>query len=112
MRNPVSFLRKLGLAEGVSTLVLFLVCMPLKYAAGMPLAVTIGGWIHGALFVVLCASLLQTMLVARWPIGRGALVFFAALIPFGPFVIDKRMKGYEREFGAARSIPDNESVLK
>jgi hypothetical protein len=40
------------------------------------------------------------MIAARWPIVRGALVFVAALLPFGPFVIDRRMKGYAEEFQA------------
>ncbi len=31
----------------------------------------------------------------RWPIACGAMVFIAALLPFGPFVIDKRLKHYE-----------------
>ena len=50
------------------------------------------------LFVVLCASLLQTTIVARWPLARTALVFVAALVPFGPFLLDGRMKQYEQEF--------------
>ena len=44
-------LRLLSIVEGISTLVLFFVAMPLKYAADMPLAVTIAGMIHGFLFM-------------------------------------------------------------
>lgn len=84
------------LAEGVSFLLLLFVAMPLKYAAGLPLAVVIAGWLHGALFMALCFLLLLLVTGSQWPIGRAALVFAAALIPFGPFLIDGRMKRYER----------------
>ncbi len=70
--------------------------MPLKYAAGLPLAVVIAGWVHGILFMGLCFLLMLLVAGSRWPVGRAALVFAAALIPFGPFVIDGRLKRYER----------------
>ncbi len=100
MENPVPFLRRVAWIEGVSFLVLLGVAMPLKYLAGLPLAVKIVGWAHGVLFVVFALALLRTMFVARWPIARSALVFLAALLPFGPFVIDRRMTGYEAEFAS------------
>ncbi len=97
MKNPIPFLRTITLIEGVSFLVLLGVAMPLKYFASLPMAVKWVGWIHGVLFVVFCASLLQTMIVVKWPLARGALVFIAALLPFGPFVMDRRMRAYEAE---------------
>jgi integral membrane protein len=98
MKNPVPFLRTVGLAEGASYLVLLGVAMPLKYLAGMPMAVTVVGGIHGALFVAFCLVLLWTMFVARWPVARGILVFAASIVPFGTFLIDRRMKEYTAEF--------------
>ncbi len=77
---------------------LLFIAMPLKYAAGMPMAVKVVGWIHGGLFVAFCAALVWTMVAARWSFGRGVLVFAAALVPFGPFLLDRRMKGYDAEF--------------
>ena len=85
-------LHLLGLVEGTSTLVLFLVAMPLKYAADMPLAVTIAGSIHGALFVAYLLLLLVVQLKVRWPIGRSIALAVAAVLPFGPFVMDPRIK--------------------
>ena len=46
-------LRVLSIVEGVSTLLLFFIAMPLKYIAGMPMAVTVAGSIHGGLFTIL-----------------------------------------------------------
>ena len=97
-RNPIPLLRAAGLVEGGSFLVLLFVAMPLKYIGGLPQAVKVVGWVHGVLFIVFAAALLYTTFFARWPIGRAALVFVAALLPFGPFVIDRRMKHYDAEF--------------
>ena len=101
-RNPIPFLRAVALCEAVSFLILLGGAMPLKYLADMPLAVKVVGWAHGVLFVVFCAALLYTTVVARWPIGRAALVFVAALLPFGPFVVDRRMNEYAEEFRRRR----------
>lgn len=72
--------------------------MPLKYLAGIPLAVKTVGWAHGVLFVVFGLALLWTWIIARWPLGRVTLVFIGALLPFGPFLLDRRMRSYERDF--------------
>jgi integral membrane protein len=96
--NPIPLLRRAGQVEGVSFLLLLGVAMPLKYLAGQPLAVKIVGWIHGVLFVIFCCALLRVWITARWPFGRVVLVFIAALLPFGPFVVDRRMREWEAEF--------------
>ncbi len=96
--NPIPLLRTTAKIEAISFLVLVGVAMPLKYLAGQPLAVKIVGWIHGVLFVAFCLALLRTMIVARWSLVRGAVMFIASLLPFGPFVVDPRMAEYEREF--------------
>jgi integral membrane protein len=97
--TPVTALRAIGLVEGVSFLLLLGVAMPLKYLAGMPLAVKVLGWAHGVLFIVFCAALLRAVVAARWPLARGAIVFGAALLPFGPFVIDRRLRTWGDEAG-------------
>ena len=100
--NPVPRLRTVTLVEGVSFLVLLLIAMPLKYLAGVPEAVQVFGWVHGVLFIAVCALLLHTTIVARWSLGRAALVVAAALLPLGPFAMDRRMKEYAREFERVR----------
>jgi integral membrane protein len=85
-------LRMLSLIEGTSTLLLFGIAMPLKYLAGLPLAVTIMGTIHGALFVALAAMF--ALGVSRIPIPAelAAKGVAAAIVPFGPFVLDRRLR--------------------
>lgn len=99
MNQPVQFLRRVAFAEGISFLVLLGIAMPLKYLADSPMAVTVVGWAHGVLFVLLCLALFRVWIVAKWSVGRCALIFIAALLPFGPFVVDGRMAEWERELG-------------
>ncbi len=82
-------LRTLGVVEGISTLVLFFVAMPLKYMAGMPMAVTVAGSIHGFLFVALV--LMFALAVDKVPISKGlaAAGIIGAVFPGGPFVVDR-----------------------
>ena len=102
--NPIPFLRKVAKVEAVSFLVLLCVAMPLKYFAGMPMAVKICGWIHGLLFIVFCFALLQAMTNARWSFSRAVPIFISALLPFGPLVLDRRMAAYEQEYAADPSV--------
>lgn len=101
MKNLVQTLRRSALIEGISFLVLIGIAMPLKYFFQMPMAVKMVGWIHGVLFMWLCLLLAMVWVKLRWPFSRVILVFIAALLPFGPFLLDKRLK----EFAAA--APEN-----
>ncbi len=83
-------LRWIGKIEGVSFLILLGIAMPLKYMAGLPLAVKIVGWAHGALFVAFLGALWSAHREGL-PLRLSALVFIASLVPFGPFVIDGRL---------------------
>lgn len=103
MKSPIPFLRKVGHAEAISFLLLLGIAMPLKYIAGMPMGVKVIGWAHGILFVAFGLALLRAMLVAKWGIGRAAVVFIAALVPFGPFLLDRRMAHWEEEFQERRA---------
>jgi integral membrane protein len=101
--SPIPFLRTIGKIEAVSFLLLVGIAMPLKYFAGMPMAVKVVGWIHGVLFMIFGLALLRTWIVARWPFLRTTMVFIAALLPFGPFVVDRRMAEWDAEYLRARS---------
>ena len=96
MTNPVATVRRLALVEGVSFLVLLGIAMPLRHFAGMPRAVTVCGWIHGVLFVLLCVALWRTRRIG-WGRARMGVVFVAALLPGGPFVVDRRLREWQAE---------------
>lgn len=112
--NSIALLRKIALVEGVSFLILLCIAMPLKYVWDMPQPVRIVGMAHGVLWMAFCLCLLHSTMVAKWPLGRSALVFVAALIPFGPWLVDGRLKGYEQEYlqrGTARRDLATESSI-
>ena len=76
------------LVEGISTLVLFGVAMPMKYYAGRPEWVSVVGSLHGLLFLLVVAM----FLVGKWLIpltGRlTALGLVGAIFPLVPFWVD------------------------
>jgi integral membrane protein len=96
--NPISRLRTIAIIEGISYLILLFIAVPLKHLWGQPQAVRIVGMAHGILFLFFCAALLGVTMIAKWPLSRTALLFLASIIPFGPWLIDRRMKTYETEF--------------
>ena len=89
-------MRLIGALEGVSFLVLLGIAMPLKYLADMPLAVRIVGSVHGALFFLLCLALANLVWERLWSVKQAAVVFVAALLPFGPFLVGGRLRQAER----------------
>ena len=95
LKTPAHTLRLVALTEGASFILLLAVAMPLKYWAGLPLAVAIVGWAHGILFAALALLVTLMLFKYRWPLSRAVLIMIAALLPFGPFIIDRRLKDYE-----------------
>lgn len=93
----------IALLEGISYLVLLGVAMPLKYVMKLPWAVEFSlyaGWAHGLLFVLYGIFLILCWAKYKWSFGKAALVFFASLLPFAPFIVEKRLKR-EAASGAA-----------
>lgn len=95
--DAIEKLRHWSIIEGWSFVVLLTVAMPLKYLAGQPLAVKVFGWAHGVLFVTVCLLLLRAQWLARWSLVRGALVFAGALVPLGPFLLDRPLRRWAAE---------------
>ena len=97
LEHPIGRLRAVAIVEGVSFLVLLGIAMPLKYVWGYPLAVKLVGWAHGVLFILFCFALAQAMRHARWPLTRATGLLVAALLPFGPFVVDRGLRAEQRD---------------
>lgn len=87
----IQTLRKLGFIEAVSLLTLLFVAMPLKYLAGMPLAVSVVGMVHGLLFIAYVALAARVSLEHGWGFSRWLLLSVVSSIPFGPFLFDRRL---------------------
>lgn len=82
----------IGRAEGVSFLVLLLIAMPMKYLAGMPMAVKVVGWAHGLLFMVYIFQLVRVAYLFKWDVLKVIYGFIASLLPFGPFVFERTLR--------------------
>lgn len=91
----VRALRHLTIIEGISTLVLFGIAMPLKYLAGMPLAVRVVGSLHGALFVALVLMLLLAVRKVPISLALAAAGIAAAIVPGGPFLLDRHLARFD-----------------
>lgn len=83
--------RQVAITEGVSFLVLLLIAMPIKYGLGIEWPVKIVGWIHGVLFIAYCYYVFRCWRAYGWPLVFVGLALLASLLPFGPFVIDRRL---------------------
>lgn len=66
--------------------------MPLKYAFGQPMMVSVVGGIHGGLFVayILLAGLATWYF--KWNVGMFVQAFIASLVPIGTFWFDRKLR--------------------
>lgn len=96
--HPVSLVRYVGILDGISLLALFGIAMPLKYAADLPMAVTIVGTAHGYIFSAYLLAILYAQLRVQWHIKWTALAVAAGCIPFGNFALDRMLKKRQPQF--------------
>jgi integral membrane protein len=97
--------RRIAWLEGVSFLLLLGVAMPLKYWAGMPLAVRVVGSIHGFLFVAYVISTALLFFRSQWSVARSALALAASLVPFGTFAFDRSVRDEVAALGLHGDAP-------
>lgn len=95
MRSMLKPLRLTGIIEGISFIALLFLAMPLKYMAGMDMAVTIVGAAHGGLFTIYIALVLVVWAQRRWSFLRALVAMVVSVIPFGPFVFEKSLRREE-----------------
>ena len=92
----IKTLRFVGLLEGLSFLLLLFIAMPVKYMFGNPTLVKYVGMGHGVLFVAFLAVLFIVCEKQKWSIKMFILGLVASILPFGPFVFDKKLKKLEQ----------------
>ena len=93
--SAIRNLRFIGIAEGISFLVLLLIAMPLKYFFGVPIAVKVVGWMHGVLFILYILVVLLAIKAMDWGFFGVIIALAASLIPLGTFVLDRSWKRRE-----------------
>jgi integral membrane protein len=97
MKKTFNWFRKVGLAEGISFLVLLFIAMPLKYVANWPMAVTVVGGLHGVLFVAFIILARETKSEYKKDMKWLATAVLVSLLPFGTIFMDKQWKKEEAE---------------
>lgn len=109
--TPTARLRLTAFLEGLSYVLLLFVAMPLKYAAGQPLAVRVVGSLHGALFVLLGWLVWRGMTERSKGMRWGLRIGIASLVPFGTFFLDRELREEDeawRAEHAGQSFPGRE----
>ena len=94
--KTVKRLRHIGIIEGVSSLLLFFVAMPIKYIFGLPEFVSVVGMAHGVLFTLYVILIIQSAMVLKRSLGWIAKLFIASIFPFGPFLIEPGLRCEQR----------------
>jgi integral membrane protein len=80
-RTPTSAFRIVAIAEAV-TWTLLISGLILRATLGWSLAVTIGGGIHGFVFLAYGATAILVALNNRWPAGSTVLALVSAIVPY------------------------------
>jgi integral membrane protein len=95
--TPLDRFRTVAVLEGISYLVLLFIAMPLKRLAGIHEVQKYVGWAHGLLFILFMALLVQVWVTYKWSFYKVVVAFVASLIPFGTFILDKRLEKEETQ---------------
>ena len=88
----IEVFRKIAFVEGVTTVLLFFVAMPLKYLAGDPRLVPPVGWIHGIAFIAYVVMMVMAFRNRRIGALGWMRTFGASLVPLGTFLNDPWVK--------------------
>lgn len=87
-RTPARLFRVLAIAEMVSWTIL-ITALILRATLGWALAVTIGGSIHGFVFLSYGATAILVALNNRWRIAVGILAVVSAVIPYATVPVER-----------------------
>lgn len=88
----INLYRKTAIIEGISYLILLFIAMPIKYILDIAEPVKYFGWIHGVLFLIYMVVLILAAFKYRWGFKRILLYLIGSVLPFVPFVLDKKLK--------------------
>ncbi|HWL09294.1 MAG TPA: DUF3817 domain-containing protein [Planctomicrobium sp.] len=104
-KNTLISLRVVGFLEGLSFLVLLLIAMPLKYAAGLPHMVEIVGALHGGLFILYILAVAWGAWTFRWSFYRIAEALIASIVPTGTFFLERRWHREQLALQTNKTVP-------
>lgn len=89
-------LRRAAVIEAMTLLALFCIAMPLKYWAGLQVAVSVVGPVHGLAFMVFLWFIMRALGEGLINLFGALRLFVGALIPFGGFVNERWLKSLDQ----------------
>ena len=106
--TPRTLYLRLALAEMV-TWTLLILGMIGKYAFGLEWATTVGGSIHGFVFLCYAVTTVAVWIAQRWSFGTGVLGLAAAIIPYATYPLERSVQRRGLLAGPWRLGKDGES---
>lgn len=106
-RTPHSLFRALAIAEAISW-TLLIVGLLLRATAGWAVGVTIGGGIHGFIFLSYGATVILVALNNRWRAGATAVSLVSAVVPYATIPMELWLQRTGRLAGAWRLEPTDD----
>ncbi|MFS0732440.1 DUF3817 domain-containing protein [Microbacterium sp. 1P10UB] len=100
-RTPLTLFRTLAIAEAVSW-TLLIVGLILRAAAGVDVAVTVGGGIHGFVFLAYAATAVLVAKNQRWTAAPAIIAVVSAVIPYATVPTEVWLKRTGRLNGSWR----------
>jgi integral membrane protein len=88
--NRLSILKLVAILEGISYL-LFAITVPLKKIYNYHWPNKIVGMSHGILFILYILLVYLNSKAERWKWKTKALLYLASVIPFGTFIVEKKI---------------------
>jgi integral membrane protein len=79
-----------AILEGISSILLFLVAVPLKYLFANVQYMRPIGMAHGVLFAIFVAFVIYFAVVQKWKLNKTAIFLIASVIPFATFYIERK----------------------
>ena len=106
--TPRTLYLRLALAEMV-TWTLLILGMIGKYAFGLEWATTVGGSIHGFVFLCYAVTTVAVWIDKRWSFGTGVLGLASAIIPYATYPFERSVQRRGLLAGPWRLGKDGES---
>lgn len=100
-RTPLTLFRTLAIAEAISW-TLLIIGLVLRAAADLAIAVTIGGAIHGFVFLSYGATAVLVSMNQRWRPGPAVVAVVSAVIPYATIPVEIWLQRSGRLQGAWR----------
>ena len=108
-RTPASLFRVLAIAEAVSW-TLLVVGLVLRATADLAIAVTIGGAIHGFVFLSYGATAVLVALNNRWRPGPALVAIGSAIVPYATIPAELWLARSGRLAGEWRTVEPDEAA--